>query len=209
MAPKNAQPSSESEILGSMANTSGTKTIPKEMMGRVMNWFRDACVCPKSILYEDANIQVGINQQYKGAMGRIMLYFGNKNQSSPFINFKVNVQAVNYLSWGNKQQPPTTPPNLQVKPKSQYQFSMQFMVMRPFVNPPQVKITMSLNGQAHEYLLRLPVVATRFFEATQLEGNLFKQRWTQIPQEKQIVQIFPAKGTILPWIRFERYLWGL
>ena len=73
---------------------------------------------------------------------------------------------------------------------------MQFMVMRPFVNPPQVKITMSLNGQAHEYLLRLPVVATRFFEATQLEGNLFKQRWTQIPQEKQVVQIFPAKGTI-------------
>ena len=193
---QNTQSSSESMIPGSMANPTETKTIPKEMMGRVMNWFRDACVCPKSVLYEDANIQVGINQQYKGAMGRIMLYFGNKNQSSSFTDFKVNVQAVNYLSWGNKQQPPTTPPNLQVKPKSQYQFSLQFMVMRPFVNPPQVKVTMSLDGQAYEYLLRLPVVATRFFEATQLDGNLFKQRWTQIPQEKQVVQIFPAKGAI-------------
>ena len=72
---QNTQQSSESAILGSMANTTGTKSIQRDD-GQSDELVSDACVCPKSILYEDANIQVGINQQYKGAMGRIMLYFG-------------------------------------------------------------------------------------------------------------------------------------
>eukprot|EP00943_MAST-04B_sp_MAST-4B-sp1_P003614 g3614.t1 len=192
----NPPATTESLIDGFGGGATETQTIPEGMMGNVMEWFRNACVCPKSILYEDNNIQVGIQQQYKGAMGRVMLFFGNKNPSSPFTNFNVNVQAVNYLNWGQSKQPPTTPPNLQVKPNSQYKFSMQFVVMRPFVNPPQVKITMNLNGQNYEYLLRLPIVATRFFEGTNIEAGVFKQRWLQIPQEKQIVQIFPAKGPI-------------
>jgi AP-2 complex subunit alpha len=184
------------DLLGDFGGSSEPKTIPKEMMGKVMKCFRDACVCPKSILYEDNEIQVGIQQQYQGAMGRVMLFIGNKNQSSPFTNFKINVQSVNYLSWGKDKQPPTTKPGESVNPKSQYKFSMQFMVMRPFVNPPQVKITMNLNGQNYEYLLRLPIVATRFFEGTNIEASVFKQRWMQISQEKQTVQIFPAKGQI-------------
>ena len=182
--------------MGDFGGSSEPKTIPKEMMGKVMKCFRDACVCPKSILYEDNEIQVGIQQQYQGAMGRVMLFIGNKNQSSPFTNFNINVQSVNYLSWGKNKQPPTTKPGESVNPKSQYKFSMQFMVMRPFVNPPQVKITMNLNGQNYEYLLRLPIVATRFFEGTNIEASVFKQRWMQISQEKQTVQIFPAKGQI-------------
>jgi AP-2 complex subunit alpha len=178
---------------GTSSAPSGSPTgIPNDIMPQVMTWFRDGCVAPKSLLYEDSMIQIGMQQQYKGNIGRIMLFFNCKVACS---NLNVAIDPVKYLSWGQQGAPPSIG-GANVNAGGQQKLPMQFMCMRPFVNPPGIKVAFNSNGSAYEYPLKLPIVATRFFEPVSLQGDAFKQRWQQSPQSSHIVQVFPASGQI-------------
>eukprot|EP00505_MAST-04D_sp_SCG-Rhode-Island_P001696 Stramenopile-MAST_4_protein_1696 len=169
--------------------------IPLTAKGNVLAWFRTCCVTTKSMLYEDSVLQIGLQQQYKGAMGRIMLFFINKGQLG-CDHFSVTIDSVDYLSWGRQGAPPTMPPECSVPPGGQRKLPLQFMVMRPFVNPPDIRLSFVVGGDKHEFHLRLPIVATRFFEPVAVDANTFKQRWMKSPQERLVMQVFSAKGKI-------------
>jgi hypothetical protein len=48
------------------------------MVPRVKEWFRALLYAPNGILYEDGAVMVGVQAQYNGFAGRMMLHFRNR-----------------------------------------------------------------------------------------------------------------------------------
>jgi len=50
-------------------------------------------------LYMDGTLQVGIQQQYSGHQGKVMLFVANKSRSASITNLHVEIETTNYLKW--------------------------------------------------------------------------------------------------------------
>lgn len=73
--------------------------IPTSIMPKVLECFRKGCVRGKQLLYMDGTLQVGIQQQYSGHQGKVMLFVANKSSSASITNLHVEIETTNYLKW--------------------------------------------------------------------------------------------------------------
>ncbi|RUS23367.1 adaptin N terminal region-domain-containing protein [Endogone sp. FLAS-F59071] len=149
-------------------------------------WFNKLQYMTEGVLYEDANIQIGVKSEYHGHLGRIALYFGNKTQAtlSQFLSEIENIAALTVMN----PQPPTKT----VPPLTQVQQLLNVECNDFFREAPSIRITFtSSTSGPQSILLKLPLVLTKFSEPIQnMDGASFFSRWKQIggaPREAQVV----------------------
>lgn len=129
----------------------------------------------EGVLFEDAQIQVGLRSEYRGNMGVVKLYIRNKstysigsltttidNPSSP--NLKIDTKNL---------------PDSSVGAGSQTQQTLFCAVHGPFFDAPTIRISY-LAGALQAYTLQLPVLMHRYMEPSSLSADDFFKRWRQI-----------------------------
>jgi AP-2 complex subunit alpha len=145
----------------------------------------------EGILYEDAQIQVGLRSEYRGPVGCVILYFSNRS-SSAINSFTTTLDngSQDALNINIKSLPDPT-----IQPQAQGQQTVIFETQAVFANPPTIRISY-LAGALQALTLRLPVVAHKFMDSAELSAEDFFKRWRQIggaPREAQ--RVFGLVGT--------------
>jgi AP-2 complex subunit alpha len=129
----------------------------------------------EGVLFEDPQIQVGIRAEYRGHLGVIKLYFTNK-ASFPIGSFTTTLD--------NKSAPDLkidtkSLPDSSIEAGSQAQQTVVCTSVAPFSEPPTIRISY-LAGALQGYTLKLPILAHRFMDPSELSAEDFFKRWKQI-----------------------------
>ena len=148
--------------------------------------YRHLLFVTEGVLYEDAQIQVGLRSEYRGAMGCLILYFTNRSPSA-MASFTITIDNPN----------PTTQlrvdtksvPDSNIHPQEQAQQTTMFESKSVFTLPPTIRISY-LAGALQALTLQLPVVMHKYMDKADLTPDDFFKRWRQIggvPRESQRV----------------------
>ena len=144
------------------------------------------------VLFEDAQIQVGLRSEYRAHMGVVKMYFMNKS-SFPIGSFTTTLDN-------------RSAPNLRIDTKSlpepsipaagQTQQTLFFEAHGPFSDAPTIRISY-LAGALQAYTLQLPILMHRYMDPSALSAEEFFKRWRQIgggPLEAQSTFAVSGKG---------------
>ena len=175
-----------------LASTSGTIGIAEDQIPSMKKWFNDLVREKQGVLFENQFVQVALKHAYQAHQARVAVYVQNKGAGGgSFTNVTVTIPTVPFLSVTVTQAIPST-----VEAGKMQAQTMAAECMQPFEVAPEctVAFTDSATGTAHKYLLRLPVVATKFMEPVPLNDEQFLFRWNQLtnapnapPREQQVV----------------------
>ncbi|KAJ5397692.1 AP-2 complex subunit alpha [Penicillium cosmopolitanum] len=129
----------------------------------------------EGVLFEDAQIQVGLRSEYRGHMGVVKLYISNKS-SYPITSLTTTIDnpATPNLKIDTKNLPDST-----VNAAAQTQQTLFCAVHGPFSDAPTIRISY-LAGALQAYTLQLPVLMHRYMEPSSLSAEDFFKRWRQI-----------------------------
>ncbi|ORX99519.1 putative alpha-adaptin C [Basidiobolus meristosporus CBS 931.73] len=171
---------------GSVVGPAGEVTVDADYE----NKYRTLIYTSEGVLYEDAEVQIGIKSEYHGHLGRIAIFLGNKS-ATHFTQLKVNVDSIAGLSVETTQQAPDS-----LAPYAQAQQLLSVECQNLFQE--SVGLQLAYQGSAMRALeLKLPIVLNKFLEPVQMTGPDFFVRWKQIggpPKESQVV--FASKEPI-------------
>ncbi|PWY64766.1 Adaptor protein complex AP-2 alpha subunit [Aspergillus heteromorphus CBS 117.55] len=137
----------------------------------------------EGVLFEDAQIQVGLRSEYRGHMGVVKIYISNKS-SYPIGSLTTtldNPSAPN-LKIDTKSLPEPSVPAV-----GQTQQTLLVEAHGPFTEAPTIRISY-LAGALQAYTLQLPISMHRYMEPSSLSAEDFFKRWRQIgggPLESQ------------------------
>ncbi|KAI9715165.1 MAG: hypothetical protein M1812_006144 [Candelaria pacifica] len=165
----------------------------------------------EGILYEDAQIQIGLRSEYRGQMGCVIMYFKNKSPSAiGSFTTTVDNRSVDQLKVDSKSLPEST-----IQPEAQTQQTIMFEARSVFTDAPTIRVSY-LAGALQAITLKLPVVIHKFMDSTELSADDFFKRWRQIggaPREMQRVFGLIGKGrtTDVAFTRkvVEGFKWGV
>ena len=137
----------------------------------------------EGVLYEDAQVQVGLRSEYRAQMGCIILYFQNKSSYTigSFTTTLDNPSSAT-LKADMRNLPDT---NLEASTQSQQ--TIMFEARNAFDEAPTIRISY-LAGSLQAVTLKLPVLLHKYMEPAQLNSEDFFKRWKQIggaPREAQ------------------------
>lgn len=137
----------------------------------------------EGVLFEDAQIQVGLRSEFRGHMGVVKVYLTNKS-SYPIgsLTTTLDNRSIANLKIDSKNLPEPS-----VAAVSQTQQTLFFEAQGPFTEAPTIRISY-LAGALQAYTLQLPIVMHRFMEPSTLTAEDFFRRWRQIggaPLESQ------------------------
>jgi AP-2 complex subunit alpha len=129
----------------------------------------------EGVLFEDAQIQVGLRSEYRNHMGVVKLYISNKS-SFPIgsLTTTLDNRAAPSLKSDTKSLPE---PSLAAA--GQTQQTLFFESHGPFTDAPTIRISY-LAGALQAYTLQLPVLMHRYMEPSALSAEEFFKRWRQI-----------------------------
>jgi AP-2 complex subunit alpha len=149
----------------------------------------------EGVLFEDAQIQVGLRSEYRAHLGVVKIYFMNKAsfQIGSFTTTLDNPAAPN-LKIDTKNLPESSIP-----PAAQTQQTLFFEAHGPFSDAPTIRISY-LAGALQAYTLQLPILMHRYMEPSDLSAEDFFKRWRQIgghPLETQKTFSVASKGRII------------
>lgn len=138
---------------------------------------------PEGVLYEDAQIQIGLRTEYRGQLGCLIFYFANRS-SFPMGSFTTTLdnRSSETLKTDIKGLPETSIP-----PDGQTQQTIMFEAKNVFEHPPTIRISY-LAGALQALTLQLPVYLHKYMDAAELSAEDFFKRWKQIggaPREAQ------------------------
>lgn len=124
------------------------------------------------MLYEDAQVQIGLKSEYHGHKGRLAIFIGNK-LPTPLTNLACSLDnpCPEALSTTFHDAPVTT-----IQPLEQVQELVHLECREPFTEPPVIRVTY-LSGSFTTLVLRLPVVLSKFVEGVELGQQAFFERW--------------------------------
>ena len=146
----------------------------------------------EGILYEDAQIQVGLRSEYRGHIGVLKLYFTNK-ASFAIGSFTTTLDNQSYpdLKIDTRELPESS-----IGSESQTQQTIFCTAQAPFSESPTMRISF-LAGALQAYTLRLPVLPHKYMDPSELSAEDFFKRWRQIgagPMEAQSTFGLVGKG---------------
>lgn len=129
----------------------------------------------EGVLFEDAQIQVGLRSEFRGHMGVVKVYLTNKS-SYPIgsLTTTLDNRSVGKLKLDSKNLPDAS-----VAPVSQTQQTLFFEAQGPFTEAPTIRISY-LAGALQAYTLQLPILMHRYMEPSTLTAEDFFKRWRQI-----------------------------
>ena len=153
--------------------------------------YRRLLFSAEAILYEDAQIQIGVRSEYRGSMGCLILYFTNRTSTAigSFTTTLDNPNATEQLRIDTKSLPDST-----IHSDAQAQQTVMFEAKGVFSLPPTIRVSY-LAGALQALTLQLPVVIHKFMDAADLTADDFFKRWRQIggpPREAQ--RVFGLQG---------------
>ncbi|ODH47907.1 hypothetical protein GX48_06027 [Paracoccidioides brasiliensis] len=146
----------------------------------------------EGVLFEDAQIQVGLRSEYRVHLGVCKLYFTNKS-TFPIGSFTATLDnpSPESIKIDTKNMP-----DPDVPAQSQTQQTICFEAKGPFTKPPTIRISY-LAGALQAYTLQLPVLMHKYMDASTLSPDEFFKRWRQIggpPLEAQSTFGLHSKG---------------
>lgn len=129
----------------------------------------------EGVLFEDAQIQVGLRSEYRGHIGVVKLYITNKSTYSiGSLTTTVDNPASPNLKIDTKNLPEPT-----VAAAGQTQQTLFCATHGAFNDAPTIRISY-LAGALQAYTLQLPVLMHRYMEPSSLSAEDFFKRWRQI-----------------------------
>ena len=129
----------------------------------------------EGILFEDAQIQVGLRSEFRAHMGVVKLYFTNK---SPFSIGSFTTTLDNTSASALKADTKSLPES-NIAAESQSQQTIVFTATASFSESPTIRISY-LAGALQAYTLRIPVLPHKYMEPSDLTAEDFFKRWRQI-----------------------------
>lgn len=174
--------------------------------------YRRLLFAAEGVLYEDAQIQIGLRSEYRGSMGCLILYFTNRATSAigSFTTILDNPNPATQLRIDTKTLPDST-----IETEAQAQQTVMFEAKAVFALPPTIRVSY-LAGSLQALTLQLPVVVHKFMDAADLTPDDFFKRWRQIggaPREAQRVFGISGSGGMgdVAWARrtTEQFGWGV
>ena len=154
-----------------MAAASPAESNDPAVAAAVERGFLKALGQLSGVLYEDAQIQIGIKSEFQGTKGRLGLYFGNKTAEA-FAPFSSTVTSSSAgLAVSVQQAAPGS-----VTGRSQVMQTILFSCDADFVDPPVATVVFG----SRRLVMRLPVVPSRFSVPVQLQAPDFFTRWKAI-----------------------------
>lgn len=129
----------------------------------------------EGVLFEDAQIQVGLRSEFRGHMGVVKIYLTNKS-SYPVgsLTTTLDNRAAGQLKIDSKNLPEP-----HVPATGQTQQTFFFESLGPFTDAPTIRISY-LAGALQAYTLQLPILMHRYMEPSTLSAEEFFKRWRQI-----------------------------
>ena len=148
--------------------------------------YRRLLFSTEGVLYEDAQLQVGLRSEYRGAMGCLILYFTNRSPSAigSFTTTLDNPNDTAHLRMDTKAVPDSN-----INSGEQAQQTTMFEAKSVFALPPTIRVSY-LAGALQALTLQLPVVMHKYMDKADLSPDDFFKRWRQIggePRESQRV----------------------
>ncbi|KKK14588.1 putative AP-2 adaptor complex subunit alpha, partial [Aspergillus rambellii] len=129
----------------------------------------------EGVLFEDAQIQVGLRSEFRAHMGVVKIYITNKSSFSiGSLTTTLDNRAAPNLKIDSKSLPEPTVPAA-----GQTQQTLFFEARGPFSDAPTIRISY-LAGALQAYTLQLPILMHRYMEASSLSAEDFFKRWRQI-----------------------------
>ncbi|CAB3359810.1 Hypothetical predicted protein [Cloeon dipterum] len=148
-------------------------------------------VCKNNgVLFENDLIQIGVKSEFRQNLGRITLFYGNKT-STALQNFSAAVTnptgCIGKLNVQSKKVDPT------VEAGAQVQQMVNGECVFDYPDAPSLTVTFTCNGTPQKLSLRLPLTVNKFFEPTEMTGEVFFARWKNLSGNEQRSQkIFKA-----------------
>jgi len=142
------------------------------LAGSIEGWFGSLLVKDRGILYEDQNLQIGVQSRYTRGTGQVVLFLGNKNADVALSGVALIVvqQQGLQVTAGNV-------PNA-LQPKQQVQVVISAAAIAPFSGAPSLVLGYQVAGVAVRQQLQLPIVPHKFFEpAPTIPKELFFEQW--------------------------------
>ncbi|RAK97993.1 AP-2 complex subunit alpha [Aspergillus ibericus CBS 121593] len=129
----------------------------------------------EGVLFEDAQIQVGLRSEYRAHMGVVKVYISNKSSYSiGSLTTTLDNPAAPNLKIDSKSLPEPSVPAV-----GQTQQTFLIEAQGPFTEAPTIRISY-LAGALQAYTLRLPILMHRYMEPSALSAEDFFKRWRQI-----------------------------
>lgn len=141
----------------------------------------------EGVLYEDAQIQVGVRSEYRAQMACVILYFKNKAAyaiTSFTTTLDVAPDEKTKLTYDVKSLPDST-----LGQGAQAQQMIMFEARTVFTKSPTMRISY-LAGALQALTIAIPLTIHKFMEGAELSADDFFKRWKQIggaPREAQKV----------------------
>eukprot|EP00538_Stauroneis_constricta_P000521 CAMPEP_0119559134 /NCGR_PEP_ID=MMETSP1352-20130426/11930_1 /TAXON_ID=265584 /ORGANISM="Stauroneis constricta, Strain CCMP1120" /LENGTH=985 /DNA_ID=CAMNT_0007606723 /DNA_START=127 /DNA_END=3084 /DNA_ORIENTATION=- len=158
--------------------------IPKDIIPAMRKAFANLCTSASGVLFENSLLQVGVKHEYVNSQGRISIFFGNLGKA-PLQHFRVLVDDCEHLRMQKQGTQGLLDENedggCTVAIRTQAKLLLLVEVTAPFDDAPAMRVVFETeDGEAHEYPLRIPIVATCFMEPVTLEPGAFMQRWKSL-----------------------------
>jgi len=147
------------------------------------------------VLYEDANLQVGVKSTYTSSTGQITLFLGNKNATSQLSGVVCKMMdplpaGMHMVQTGGGPSPGVLTPKQQV----QVPFSVSLLApTNGSVASPKIHLAYQITGNngggaspvvvTMNQVLELPVPLTKFQQdpPVDIPAGIFATRWSQVP----------------------------
>lgn len=160
--------------------------LSADQVGELRGYFNHLVTSPQGILFQNNLVELRVQHEYRGSQGRLALHIVNCG-TQEITNIQVDIPEVPHL----KIQ--TQPPSVRAAISEQTTMQVAVECMQPFADAPEVHVAFTVGGQNYLYPLRLPIVATSFFEPAILDNTNFMQRWGALAgPEREVQEVFQA-----------------
>jgi AP-2 complex subunit alpha len=144
----------------------------------------------EGVLFEDAQIQVGLRAEYRGHLGVVKLYFLNKS-SFPIGSFTTTIdnKSAPRLKIDTKALPEST-----IEAQGQTMMTIVCASVKGgWGEAPTIRVSY-LAGALQGYTLKLPILPHRYMDPSELSAEDFFKRWRQIGTTMEAQATFGVRG---------------
>lgn len=158
--------------------------IPADVEPKLRGWFNAVTfgAGKTTTLYEDSFIRLGISFEYRAHQGRLVIYVNN-NHNDDISNVKFSFSKFDGLTITTTQEVAS-----KINFGEQSKTLLAVECLKPFSDAPEFTISFSTKTASFSYPLRLPVLASCFFEPVVLEKAAYMQNWKGL--EGQIDSVY-------------------
>lgn len=192
------------DIMGDFGGESSTDPVPSSggtgfdgllsMSSPVEDGYMKFVTKNNGVLFENDLLQLGVKSEFRGNLGRLALYFGNKT-TFPLSNFVSEVHCPG--NTGSQLSIQAKPVDPVIEGGAQKQQMINIECVTDFSEAPTLNCSFMYTGVPQRISCRLPLMLNKFIEGTEMDTGTFFNRWKILSGPAQECQkIFKATTTM-------------